>query len=149
LYGIAGNAGNYRQELTYAREFGTVADALADPMPKLRSHRFIGRGLGDLGQYVLAQEHIDLALRRTRDAVSQSTSNAYEIDNWVASHAVRARILWLRGYPDDAKTEAEECISDALQLGHEQSTCRRFPCLSRCDLARGSRRCQTLCESPP
>jgi predicted ATPase/DNA-binding winged helix-turn-helix (wHTH) protein len=123
LYGIAGNAGNYRQELTYAREFGTVADALADPMPKLRSHRFIGRGLGDLGQYLLAQEHIDLALRPTRDAVSQSTSNAYEIDNWVASHAVRARILWLRGYPDDAKTEAEECISDALKLGHEQSTC--------------------------
>jgi predicted ATPase/DNA-binding winged helix-turn-helix (wHTH) protein len=123
LYGIAGNAGNYRQELTYAREFGTVADALADPLPKLRSHRFIGRGLGDLGQYMLAQEHIDLALRPTRDAVSQSTPNAYEIDNWVASHAVRARILWLRGYPDDAKTEAEECISDALQLGHEQSTC--------------------------
>jgi predicted ATPase/DNA-binding winged helix-turn-helix (wHTH) protein len=123
LLGIAGNTGNYRQELTYAREFGTVADALADPMPKLRSHRFIGRGLGDLGQYLLAQERIDLALRPTRDAVSQSTSNAYEIDNWVASHAVRARILWLRGYPDDAKTEAEECISDALQLGHEQSTC--------------------------
>jgi predicted ATPase/DNA-binding winged helix-turn-helix (wHTH) protein len=123
LHGIAGNAGNYRQELTYAREFGTVADTLADPMPKLCSHRFIGRGLGDLGQYMLAQEHIDLALRPTRDAVSQSTPNAYEIDNWVASHAVRARILWLRGYPDDAKTEAEECISDALQLGHEQSTC--------------------------
>jgi predicted ATPase len=123
LYGIAGNAGNYRQELTYAREFGTVADALADPMPKLRSHRFIGRGLADLGQYTLAQEHIDLALRLARNAVSQSTPNAYEIDNWVASHAVRARILWLRGYPDDAKTEAEECISDALQLGHEQSTC--------------------------
>ena len=72
---------------------------------------------------MLAQEHIDLALRPTRDAVSQSTTNAYEIDNWVASHAIRARILWLRGYPDDAKTEAEECISDALQLGHDQSTC--------------------------
>ena len=123
LHGIAGNTGNYRQELTYAREFGTVADALADPMPKLRSHRFIGRGLGDLGQYRLAQEHIDLALRPSRDAVSELTANAYEIDNWVASRAVRARILWLRGYPDDAKTEAEECISDALQLGHEQSTC--------------------------
>jgi predicted ATPase len=123
LYGIAGNAGNYRQELSYAREFDTVADALADPMPKLRSHRFIGRGLGDLGQYRLAQEHIDLALRPSRDAVAQSTPNAYEIDNWVASHSIRARILWLRGYPDDARTEAEESISDALQLGHEQSIC--------------------------
>jgi predicted ATPase/DNA-binding winged helix-turn-helix (wHTH) protein len=122
-FGIAGNAGNYRQELTYAREFSTVAHASADPMPKLRSFRFIGRGLGDLGQYMLAQEHIDLGLRSTRDAMSQSTPIAYEIDHWVASHAVRARILWLRGCPDDAKTEAEECISDALQLGHDQSTC--------------------------
>ena len=31
--------------------------------------------------------------------------------------------MWLRGYPDDAKAKAEECISDALQLGHEQTIC--------------------------
>jgi hypothetical protein len=49
--------------------------------------------------------------------------NAYEIDHWVAARAQHARILWLRGYPDDAKREAELCISEALQLGHTQSTC--------------------------
>jgi hypothetical protein len=41
----------------------------------------------------------------------------------VAARAKRARILWLRGYPDDARQEAEQCISEALRLGHAQSTC--------------------------
>ena len=49
--------------------------------------------------------------------------HAYEIDDWVAARAILARILWLRGYPDDAKTVAEQCIAEALQVGHEQSTC--------------------------
>jgi hypothetical protein len=31
--------------------------------------------------------------------------------------------LWLRGYPDDAKKESEQCIAEGLQLGHDQSTC--------------------------
>jgi hypothetical protein len=31
--------------------------------------------------------------------------------------------LWLRGYPDDAKEAAEQCIAEAIQVGHEQSTC--------------------------
>jgi len=31
--------------------------------------------------------------------------------------------LWLRGYPDDAKKEPEQCIAEGLQLGHDQSTC--------------------------
>jgi hypothetical protein len=55
--------------------------------------------------------------------IPQANLNAYEIDHWIASRAGYARILWLRGYPDDAKMEAEQCISDALRLGHEQSTC--------------------------
>ena len=49
--------------------------------------------------------------------------HAYEIDDWIAARAILARTLWLRGYPDDAKTVAEQCLAEALQLGHEQSTC--------------------------
>jgi len=123
LFGIACNTGNYRQALTYAQMFGSATDALANPMVKIRHHRIIGRALSDLGQYALAQEHVELALQPAREAMPQTTLNAYEIDHWVASRASRARILWLRGYPDDAKNEAERCISEALRLGHKQSTC--------------------------
>jgi predicted ATPase len=123
LFGIAGNAGNYRQELAYAQMFATAAHASGDAMAKLRHHRVMARALGDLGQYPLAQQHFGLALQPSREAMPQSPLNAYEIDHWVAARANRARILWLRGYPDDARQEAQQCISEALRLGHAQSTC--------------------------
>jgi predicted ATPase len=123
LYGIAGNTGNYRQALSYAEIFATAAADSADPMAKFRSRRMKSRALGDLGQLALAQQQVELALQPAREAIPQANLDAYEIDHWIASRAGYARILWLRGYPDDAKKEAEQCISDALRLGHEQSTC--------------------------
>ena len=123
LYGIAGNTGNYRQEHAYSQIFAIAADDSADPMAKLRSHRLMSRALSDLGQHDFAQQQVELALRPAREGVPHAHLNAYEIDHWIASRAAYARILWLRGYPDDAKKEAEKCVSQALRLGHEQSTC--------------------------
>ncbi len=123
LYGIAGNAGNYRQELAYGEMFAIATDDSAEPMAKLRSRRIMSRGLSDLGRHDLAQRQVELALQPAREVIPQASLDAYEIDHWVASRATYARILWLRGYPDDAKKEADECISEALRLGHEQSTC--------------------------
>jgi hypothetical protein len=31
--------------------------------------------------------------------------------------------LWLQGFPDDAKREADQCVREALQLDHEQTLC--------------------------
>jgi predicted ATPase/DNA-binding winged helix-turn-helix (wHTH) protein len=123
LFGIAGNSGNYRQELTYGELFAGAADDAADPMAKLRARRMKGRALSDLGEHALAQQQVELALQSAREQMPQVNLNAYDIDHWIASRAAHARILWLRGYPDDAKREAEQCIAEALRLGHEQSTC--------------------------
>src|ERR1700730_18388564 len=94
-----------------------------DPVATLRSRRMMSRALSDLGQHALAQQQVELALQPAREAIPQASLNAYEIDHGIASRAGYARILWLRGYSDDAKKEAQQCISDALRLGHEQSTC--------------------------
>ena len=123
LYGIAGNSGNYRQELAYSEIFAAVADDSADPMARPRSRRMMSRALSDLGQHDLAQQQVELALQPARERLPQAHLNAYEIDHWIASRSAYARVLWLRGHPDDAKREAEKCISQALRLGHEQSTC--------------------------
>jgi predicted ATPase/DNA-binding winged helix-turn-helix (wHTH) protein len=123
LFGIAGNTGNYRRELTYGEIFASAADDAADPMAKLRSRRMKGRALSDLGQHALAQQQVELALQPAREVMPHANLNAYELDHWIASRAAYARILWLRGYPDDAKKEAEQCISEALRVGHEQTTC--------------------------
>jgi hypothetical protein len=47
--------------------------------------------------------------------------HAYDANDYIAARAAYAKILWLRGYPYDAKTEAEQCIAEALEAGQEQS----------------------------
>jgi len=123
LYGQAGNVGNYRQELVYAKLFEETARGSTDSTTQFRCNRMLARALGDLGQHTLAQQHVERALRSDRAAIPRVSLHAYEIDDWIAARAILARTLWLRGYPDDAKTVAEQCIAEALQVGHEQSTC--------------------------
>jgi predicted ATPase/DNA-binding winged helix-turn-helix (wHTH) protein len=123
LYGIAGNLGNYRKQLAYAEMYDATARTSVDVMAEYRRHRVLGRALGDLGRLAPAREHLELALRATRASMPRLALNAYEIDDWIAARATLARTLWLQGFPDDAKKEADQCIADALQLGHAQSTC--------------------------
>jgi predicted ATPase/DNA-binding winged helix-turn-helix (wHTH) protein len=123
LFGQAGNVGNYRQELLYAQLFGAAARGSTDPRAEFRCNRILARALSDLGQHTRALQHLEQALRSSRAANSPVALHAYEIDDWIAARAILARTLWLRGYPDDAKMAAEECIAEALQIGHEQSTC--------------------------
>ncbi len=123
LYGIAGNSGSYRKELAYAEMYNATALASPDAMAEFRQHRILGRSLGDLGRLALAREHLELGLRTNRASMPRLTLNAYEIDDWIAARAILARTLWLQGFADDAKKEADQCIVEALQVGHEQSTC--------------------------
>jgi predicted ATPase/DNA-binding winged helix-turn-helix (wHTH) protein len=123
LYGIAGNSGNYLKQLAYAEMYNATARTSVDVMAEFRRHRILGRSLGDLGRLALAREHLELALPTTRASMPRLALNAYEIDDRIAARATLARTLWLQGFPDDAKKEADQCIAEALQVGHEQSTC--------------------------
>jgi predicted ATPase/DNA-binding winged helix-turn-helix (wHTH) protein len=146
LYGQAGNVGNYRQALLYAQLFEAAARESSDSAAHFRCNRMLSRALGDLGQHTLAQKHIERALRCDRVAIRRISLHAYEIDDWIAARAILARTLWLRGYPDDAKAAAEQCIAEALQAGHEQSTCWAIA-FNLCPVAiwRGDlRQCETL-----
>jgi predicted ATPase/DNA-binding winged helix-turn-helix (wHTH) protein len=123
LYGMAANVGSYRLALLYAQLFEATARGSADSPTQFRCNRMLARALGHLGQHALAQQHVEQALRSDPAAVPRVALHAYEIDDWIAARATLARTLWLRGYPDDAKTVAERCVAEALQVGHEQSTC--------------------------
>jgi predicted ATPase len=123
LYGQAGNVGNYRQALLYAHLFEATARGSTDSATQFRCHRMLARALSDVGQHTLAQQHVEQALRSDRAAIPRASLHAYEIDDWVAARAILARILWLRGYPDDAKAVAAQCLAEATQVGHEQSMC--------------------------
>jgi predicted ATPase/DNA-binding winged helix-turn-helix (wHTH) protein len=123
LYGFALNSGNYRKELAYAEMYDATARTSMDAIAEIQRHRILGRSLSDVGRHAPARESLELALKTNRASTPRITLNAYEIDHWIAARASLARILWLQGFADDAKAEAEQCIAEALQVGHEQTTC--------------------------
>ena len=123
LYGWAGNVGSYRQALLYARSYVAAAAGATDPTVESRCNRMLALGLTHLGQHSAAQTHIEQALRSIRTAIPRAARHAYDADDSIAARAIYARILWLRGRPDDAKAEAEQCIAEALQVGQDQSIC--------------------------
>jgi predicted ATPase/DNA-binding winged helix-turn-helix (wHTH) protein len=112
------------RELQYARLFvAAAAHGASDPILQSRCNRMLARGLSHMGQHDCAQQHIEQALPPSRLATPRAALHAYDADDITAARAIYARILWLRGYPDDAKAEAERCLAEALKVGHEQSTC--------------------------
>ena len=123
LYGIAGNSGSYRKELVYAKMYDATARASLDVMAKIRRHRILARSFCDLGRYAQARESFELALRTDRASMPRIALHAYEIDHWIAARAGLARVLWLQGFSHDAQKVADQCVAEALQVGHEQSTC--------------------------
>jgi predicted ATPase len=123
LYGQAGNIGSYRQALHYARLFEATARRAADPTAEFRSNRILARALSDLGQHGRAQQHIEQSLQSGQSAMPPPALHAYDIDHEIAARAILARTLWLRGYPDDSKAVAEQCLAEAMRRGHSQSIC--------------------------
>jgi predicted ATPase/DNA-binding winged helix-turn-helix (wHTH) protein len=123
LYGQAGNVGSYGQALLYARLFEANASGSTDSVIRIRCNRILARVLNDTGQHTLAQQHAEQALRSDRGATPRIALHAYQMDDSIAARAILARILWLRGYPDDAKAVAEQCIAEAIQVGHGQTIC--------------------------
>ena len=122
-YGIAVNQGNYGQVLESAELYSAVASKSNDQMAGLISHRLLSGALCDLGKYGKALDHGEKALRIDRESAERIRLNAYEMDHWVLARSKLAKILWLLGRPDDAKAEAHRCLSEALKVGHEQTTC--------------------------
>jgi len=122
-YGIAFLQGNYDRALERAEMYSALADKSVKKGTQLVSYRLRAGALGDLGRYTQAQDLAEKALRIDRKEVGGSRIHAYEMDQWVATRAKLVKILWLRGQPDDARTEAHRCLAEAHKVGQEQTIC--------------------------
>ena len=74
--------------------------------------------------------------------------DAYSIDDVTAAMAIRSRILWIIGRPDDAMVVAEECLARGLAVDHAQSVCWAIT-FNLCPVAIWSAIWKTRTGSPP
>ncbi len=104
-------------------EFRDLAERQADWATVRAGNRMAALILHYLGEQAEARERIE-AVTRTAVAASPAPPTArLMVDPDVAAPALLARILWLRGFPDQATRTAEIAVSRAAAANHTISMC--------------------------
>ena len=75
-----------------------------------------------IGDQRRAQHHCEAGFRRAA-SLGQLEINVFGYDHRVRSLAVLARVLWLRGFPEQAERTARQAIEEAERCGHPVSLC--------------------------
>jgi predicted ATPase len=109
---------DYRGALALAERFVEVAARTADPTDALIGGRLIGTILHVLGDQPGAWRHVEPLARGDFAAARRSHIVRYQFDQRVVSQSFRARILWLRGFPDQAMRAAEGIVDYARAQDH-------------------------------
>ncbi|HXO90042.1 MAG TPA: hypothetical protein VN849_04560, partial [Stellaceae bacterium] len=126
LYGLWAcrvNAGECRVALTLAQRFHSLAQDRGDPADLPIGDRLIGVSLHYWGDQTNARRHIESMLSSYVPPVQWSPVIRFIFDQRVMARVVLARILWLQGFPDQARRTAQRTVDDARALNHAASLC--------------------------
>jgi len=123
----------YQQALAIAENYETVARTAGDETAVVLGERILGLTHHYLGNQKAAEtalERVRTIMRRTGTA----TDTDFQVGSDVAVPALLARILWLRGFPDQAMAALHESIDAARRSDHWFSLYYTL-CLAGCPLA--------------
>jgi predicted ATPase/DNA-binding winged helix-turn-helix (wHTH) protein len=126
LYGLWAcrlNCGKYRVALTLAQRFYSLAQDRGDPPDLPIGDRMIGVSLHYWGDQTNARHHIERMLSGYVAPVQWLPLIRFQFDQRVVARVALARILWLQGFPDQARRTAQSTVDDARALDHAVSLC--------------------------
>jgi predicted ATPase len=120
--------GECRRALVLAERF---RDRAANTADRPIGERMVGASLHYLGDQTNARQHLERMLDRYLDPVRRSHTIRFQYDQKVAAHMMLARVLWLQGFPDQARRTAHANVEDARAVDHALSLCNALevPCL--------------------
>jgi predicted ATPase/DNA-binding winged helix-turn-helix (wHTH) protein len=107
--------------LELARRFGTLAIARPQSNDRLVGERMVAASLHYLGDHAGAWRHLEQVMAGGADRGSSAIR--FQFDLRASARAYQARILWMRGYPDQAMRAAATSVEDARATQHAMSVC--------------------------
>ena len=117
------NTGELAAALAVARRFYTLALEHADPATLPIADRMMGMTYHYLGDQTNACQHIERMLSADVDPRRRSPLIRFWFDQKVAGRVVQARILWLRGFADQAWRTVQSAVGDAEALADPATLC--------------------------
>jgi len=111
-----------RSEVRKAQELAAqclqIAQEKQEPTLFLPAHRMLGASLFNLGEFVLAWEHIQQGVTVYNAHPFLSSPLLYGQDNGIACLSYASWVLCLLGYPDQALQQSLETVDRAQKLAH-------------------------------
>jgi predicted ATPase/DNA-binding winged helix-turn-helix (wHTH) protein len=117
------NTGEHAAALAVAQRFYTLALEHADLATLPIADRMIGLSYHYLGDQANAWRHIERMLSADVDPQRRSPFIRFWFDQKVAGRVVLARILWLRGFADQAWRTVQSAVRDAEALADPATLC--------------------------
>jgi predicted ATPase/DNA-binding winged helix-turn-helix (wHTH) protein len=122
----------YRAALPVAERFCTCAAKSTDPADGLIGDRLVGVVLLALGNLECAQRHIERML--SGYVTRRSHICRFHYDQRMVAHSHYSRVLWLRGFADQAMRSVECAVVEARASEHPASLAHAL-LLSACPVA--------------
>jgi predicted ATPase len=104
-----------------AEQLLTLAHRINDPGLSLEAHFALGVNLQQLGNVVAARAHMEQALALFDPQQHRAHALLYGQEPQVTCLADLACILWVLGYPDQARQRSHEALTVALTVDHVYS----------------------------
>jgi predicted ATPase len=117
------NTGEHAAALAVAQRLYTLALEHADPATLPIADRMMGMSYHYLGDQTNAWRHIERMLSADVDAQRPSPLIRFWFDQKVAGRVALARILWLRGFADQAWRTVQSAVADAEALADPATLC--------------------------
>jgi predicted ATPase/DNA-binding winged helix-turn-helix (wHTH) protein len=127
LYILHAASSRFRTAQPFARKFLDLATSGADLGARRFGEHIVGMGEHFLGDHISARRHLEQALiqyaHHGRDSVGLQDIIRFQLDGQVSARGFLARVLWMRGFSDQAVRTAEMSIEEARATGHSVSLC--------------------------
>ena len=104
---------------TVAEQLLALAQRQSDPALLLEAHHALGLTLYYIGAFATARIHVEqgIALYDPQQHATAQTTHGPG-NHGVRGHAMWSRLLWVLGYPDQARRRGQEALTMAQALAH-------------------------------
>jgi predicted ATPase len=117
-------SGDCHAAFSLTERLAAVASRIGEPFALITSDRHIGNTLHHLGDQPQAQMYLERAIERSVTPAARQNSMYPQVDQRVFARAYLARVLLLRGYPDQATEQARSSLEEAIATGYEPLICQ-------------------------
>jgi predicted ATPase/DNA-binding winged helix-turn-helix (wHTH) protein len=123
LWAQSNGSGDYAEALGLARRRSALTPPGTEPDTAILSSRMMQWSLHLVGEQESSHQEATVALNLVSLSDRHRPLSRYQLDPQAATDAVRARALWIQGFPDQALAVAAEAVQSARSTQHGLTLC--------------------------